>query len=227
MSLSGLHGSLLGTVLGCLPESDVCAARGVSRKWRSGRPLWRTIDATDTLVAMLPSVCVPGYVRSVNCAEQFTDAGLATVAATLVNLQWLNLTECGQVTDQGLVHVAALTSLEKLDLEGCMQITDAGLAHVAALVNLQRLDLTRCYKVTDVGLVHLAALPNLQWLELTFCEQLTGAWLAHAQKWTNLHHLSLFYCRQVTDAWLVHLAALTSLRDRVTWFHKAALEGNS
>ena len=73
----------------------------------------------------------------------------------------LNVSECNDVTDAGLEHVAQLTQLSSLNLGSCRQITDTGLEHVAQLTQLSSLDLTCCYESTDTGLEHVAYVAQL------------------------------------------------------------------
>jgi hypothetical protein len=51
-------------------------------------------------------------------------------------LAHLELSECKQVSDAGLAHLAGLTGLSHLDLSACKQVSDADLAHLVELTSL-------------------------------------------------------------------------------------------
>ena len=59
----------------------------------------------------------------------------------LGTLKFLNLSHCSQISDAGLVSLAALTSLISLDLSYGYRITDAGLQALAPLTALEALTL--------------------------------------------------------------------------------------
>lgn len=224
MSLSTLPDWLLGAVLGCLGTRDVCAARGACKPWRNGRPLWRQIKTKCAVFAQVTSLCVPGYVRQLECATkehkfahasmfhsvERTDAFLARLVALtgLTDLNW----HMDTLTDAGFVHVASLTNLVKLNLRYCKQLTGHGLTHIKSLSNVQQLCLAHCDQVSDVGLGHVARLSNLQQLDLAFCKQITNDGLVHLTKLPDLHELNLKACDQLTDAGLVHLGRMSSLQ---------------
>ena len=69
-----------------------------------------------------------------------------------------------ELTDEGLVLVAALTNVVSLDLRET-KITCAGLVHLKGLTKLRRLHLERT-KVGDEGIANLAGLINLEYLNL-------------------------------------------------------------
>ena len=139
--------------------------------------------------------------------SKITDDDLARIVKEYKNgrkLTSLNLSNCTNITDAGLAHLAELP-LTQLNLSGCENITDAGLAHLTGLP-LTQLNLSECENITDAGLAHLAKLPLTQ-LDLSYCENITDAGLAHLAK-LPLTQLNLSRCRKITDAGLAHLAKL-------------------
>jgi F-box and leucine-rich repeat protein 14 len=143
--------------------------------------------------------------------HQITDNGLVHLKS-LTQLKHLDLSQCHQITDNGLVHLASLNQLQILYLNWCKKITDAGLAHLTTLTQLKHLDLSQCHQITDNGLVHLASLNQLQILYLNWCKKITDAGLAHLTTLTQLKYLDLSQCNQITDAGLAHLTTLTQLK---------------
>ena len=94
--------------------------------------------------------------------RDITDAELAQLVAENPETTRLDLSDCDQITDAGLAHVAKLSNLTVLDLRGS-SITDAGLAHLAKLANLTVLELSDCPKITNMGITVLqCAMPKLK-----------------------------------------------------------------
>ena len=94
-----------------------------------------------------------------------------------------------EVTDEVLVHVAAIPNVAWLNLSGT-KITDAGLANIANMKTLTRLHL-ELTDVGDAGLAHLRGLENLEYLNL--------------------------YGTQVTDVGLAKLKGLKKLKKVYVW----------
>jgi len=132
------------------------------------------------------------------------DAQLQEIIRKCPNLKILNLHNCRNITNTGLLHLKGLR-LERLDLSWCDQISDAGLLHLQGLP-LEHLNLSSCHKITDAGLVHLQEFP-LNYLDLSDCYQRTDAGLVHLQK-LPLKYLHLGHCHKITDAGLLNLQGL-------------------
>ena len=98
-----------------------------------------TVDDLDRLLEF--------ELGSKNGAKTATDAGLARLA----RLRSLRIVRIGgeQITDPGLVHLAALSGLQKLDLRDAPCITDAGMAHIAKMTELRRV--TPPHRTRDPG----------------------------------------------------------------------------
>ncbi|MAV38472.1 MAG: hypothetical protein CMJ59_23800 [Planctomycetaceae bacterium] len=93
-------------------------------------------------------------------------------------------------SNEQLVYVKGLAKLETLDLQNCRQITDAGLLHLKGLANLTSLVLAGT-RVTDTGMVHLKGLANLETLLLDNTN-ITDAGLVHLKGLTKLGYLKPF-----------------------------------
>ena len=117
------------------------------------------------------------------------------------------------VSGEGLAAIANLP-IQDLDLSECSQLDDAALAHVAKLNKLKRLNLWRA-SIGDSGVEHLGALTELEWLNLDNT-QVTDLGLRNLERMQKLSFLHLG-STPVSDAGLKHLADLKSLSDlRVT-----------
>ena len=144
----------------------------------------------------------------------------------------LDLSQCGRITDKGLIHLTGLTQLRTLSLMGCRRITADGLAQLQSLKSLESLSLERIGPALK-GLPHLKELPNLRSLDVsdnnTFrgegLEELTqltslnaacsrGAFndksLERLAGLTKLEHLNLNGCDQITDRGLPQLESLAA-----------------
>ena len=107
-----------------------------------------------------------------------------------------------ELTDQGLLHLAALKDVVSLNLKAT-RITDAGLVHLKDLKKLRRLHLEQTV-VGDEGILHLKGLANLEYLNL-YGTKVTDKSLEHL---TGLKKLDQLYLWQtdVTDEGVAQLA---------------------
>ena len=136
-------------------------------------------EVTDTGLAHLPSsvthldvsscrkVRGDGLIRKFPdlaklCARSctgLTSECLANLTSS-TNLEHLDLTACGQLTDghlQGFVPQGRGAMLRVLLLGSCTKISNAGLDHVSALPCLNVVNVSGCPQITDVGIQNLAA----------------------------------------------------------------------
>lgn len=74
-----------------------------------------------------------------------TDAHIQELVEAIIHskikITELDLRECEQITDAGVVHIKSLTCLTHLNLGYCKHITDDGIAHLESLTALTRLNL--------------------------------------------------------------------------------------
>ncbi len=70
----------------------------------------------------------------------------------------LELSHCRDVTDQGILHLAALTRLEKLVLYDVRSITDAMWLHLAHMTSLQQVWLGNSHHLTLEGVATFCSL---------------------------------------------------------------------
>ena len=84
------------------------------------------------------------------------DKDLAVIGMA-VDLEELDLSQCGRITDRGLQHLNQLTALRTLNLTGCRRLTETGLKSLAGLTSLENLSLERVGAALN-GLEHLSGL---------------------------------------------------------------------
>lgn len=97
------------------------------------------------------------------------DKGLAAVATCCFKIRFLNLNECGLISDLSLVPlVAANPELRLVSLRNVNKITNKVLLALGATCHeLVSLNLFRCANVSNKGLDALKGCPNLQCLNLS------------------------------------------------------------
>ena len=118
----------------------------------------------------------------------------ATVSLNMLCRPWQS-----DVTDEGLLSLAALTQLHSLHLGGACTpgpAVCAALAH--CLTGLTSLQLTNCASLADAALFKLAPLaPGLRRLGLNGCSGVTDIGLVALLKWASrLTHLELAGCHR-------------------------------
>ena len=130
---------------------------------------------------------IPSLIRFKNVETLDFAAGWAVMDAKITNrglqylaepsllpaLTWLDLGDCYNITDEGLLHIAKMNKLKGLLLFGCTKITDKGLLYLAKMKSLETLDLRGCSKITDEGIMVLSEMNNLKYLRLGGCKKIT------------------------------------------------------
>ena len=106
------------------------------------------------------------------------------------------------LTDEDLVHVAALKNVTWLNLKHT-KVTSAGLVHLRELVRLRSLHLEET-AVSDEGMEHIASLPKLEYLNL-YGTQVTDKSLQTLARAKQLRRLYIWRTK-VTDAGVTALA---------------------
>jgi hypothetical protein len=161
----------------------------------------------------------PGWVRIAKVrlitAASSVEKATAALAALKVELETdadgnvIEVNAAGsEISDDDLIHVAALdASLQTLDLSET-KVTDRGLAYLSTLIQLEKLFLDET-KVTDDGLQYFRPLVKLDVLALNGTP-ITGRGLANLKALTKLRVLNLSETK-IDDDGLVHLAPFTNL----------------
>ncbi|MBA3884501.1 MAG: hypothetical protein H0X67_02070 [Acidobacteria bacterium] len=153
--------------------------RGGGDEWEpiAGSRDW---DEVLDLLAAHPSA-------GLSAERQMTDALLADLARA-ERLTALGLSGCGDVTDEGIRHLARLPALEHLDLSAT-GITDTGLDVLRHLPRLRTLVLASD-RITDAGLASLAHCDAIEELRV-WVPQGGGAALGALRGKQNLRRLEL------------------------------------
>ncbi|AQK69524.1 EIN3-binding F-box protein 1 [Zea mays] len=135
----------------------------------------------------------------------FTNASLAVVGMICPQLEQVDLSGLGEVTDNGLLPLiqSSESGLIKVDLSGCKNITDVA---VSSLVkrhgkSLKKVSLEGCSKITDASLFTMSeSCTELAELDLSNCmvSDYGVAMLASARH-LKLRVLSLSGCSKVTQ----------------------------
>ncbi len=139
-------------------------------------------------------------------APKVTDEVLSSLAS-LPEIEVLELSHNGTVTDESLMYLGRIPALKTLYLFRT-NVQGLGLAHLEHLTQLENLTLD-CSPVNDAGLQHLGRLRSLKHLNLNHTS-ITGADIAHLENLHQLAHLGLNYTA-ITDQGLKHLERVKSL----------------
>jgi hypothetical protein len=126
----------------------------------------------------------------------------------VVDLEWLDLRSCKNVTDMGMSYVSRMSNIKKLELYDT-QIGDQSLEHLSSLANLQDLNI-HSTQVTDDGLRLIRCFPELESLDLGGSSPITDGGLQYLEPLRKLESLELSESR-FSDHALVHLKHLTRL----------------
>ncbi|CAM0946262.1 unnamed protein product [Alopecurus aequalis] len=166
--------------------------------------------------AQLP-VCKSLRFLTIKDCPGFTDASLAVVGMICPQLEQVDLSGLGEVTDNGLLPLikSSESGMVKVDLSGCKNITDVA---VSALMkahgeSIKQLSLEGCSKITDASLFSISEnCTELAELDLSNCMVSDSgiASLASAKHF-KLRVLSLFGCTNVTQKSVPFLGDMAKL----------------
>lgn len=149
--------------------------------------------------------------------QKITDNALRHISKGLVNLECLNLSFCGSITEAGLSHLASIRSLRELNLRSCEGVNDEGIAHLAVGgLNLVSLDVSFCDKITDNALNHISnGLHHLQNLGLNTSRITDDGLCTITRHLRELRVLNIGQCTQITDQAIesiaLYLTSITSI----------------
>ena len=132
-------------------------------------------DALRTGARPLPPFSIDTKENRINPQRTLTDGEWDRLIATMKERGITALDAGGLMTDDVLARVAALDHVTSLSLGGSGQLTDEGLHHLAGMPQLERLDLSAYPggRLTDRGLEVLRHLPNLRHFEMTWQSGIT------------------------------------------------------
>ncbi|CAN6441197.1 unnamed protein product [Victoria cruziana] len=147
--------------------------------------------------------------------SMISDEALESLGAAS-SLQALNLHGCSLITDRGLTSLTTGSSartLKKLDLSECDQISDTGVVFLRQLCCLEELSLAECGpKITDAGGISLSAMRRLKSIDLSWLINISDATLLSlANSCDRLVLLNITGCELITSAGLRSFATHKSL----------------
>ncbi len=127
------------------------------------------------------------------------------------NLQELDLSECGKITDASIPYLSSLVNLRFLNLDRT-KVTDVGLASLSQIPRLDSLVVSR-QKVTDKGWASILTLSNLRSLAFIGCVKVSHDHLKGIENLENLEELFLSNTHQFeSDDDFESLSRLSRLR---------------
>lgn len=86
-----------------------------------------------------------------------TDRGVKYIVQHLLDLEDLDLSSIGRLTDSGVAQLASLPNLTSLNLANCRLLTEMTLDHLAKCKTLKRLDLRHTTQVSTQAIIKFAA----------------------------------------------------------------------
>ncbi|XP_012063004.1 PREDICTED: jmjC domain-containing histone demethylation protein 1 [Atta cephalotes] len=86
-----------------------------------------------------------------------TDRGVRYIVQQLSDLETLDLSSIGRLTDSGVAHLTSLSNLASLNLANCKLLTETTLDHLAKCKALKRLDLRHTTQVSTQAVIKFAA----------------------------------------------------------------------
>jgi hypothetical protein len=189
----------------------------------------RDIKLTPRLIQSLEKL--PSLKRLGFQGSGITDENLEQLSH-VIDLEWLDLRSCKNITDKGMSYVSRMRNLKKLELYDTQlgdqsleilsklanlqelnihstQITDDGLRFLRGFTELVSLDLGGSSPVTDDGLKYLEPLRKLEWLQLSE-SQFSDYAFVHLRHLTQLDHLFIGWST-ITGLGFKHLSKLSRL----------------
>jgi hypothetical protein len=127
----------------------------------------------------------------VSWTSQLTCKGFRRLES-LHNLRRLNLTNCPQLTDKAIAHLAPhMVNLEALSLAHCVRLTDLTIdTIVKSMKQLKYLVLFHIPLLTDDGAHRLAGLVDLELLDLSGCHGVSYPCVQYIQQLIPRCHIN-------------------------------------
>ncbi|CAE7222673.1 Fbxl20 [Symbiodinium sp. KB8] len=135
---STMKTKVLALALEHLHLNGCCAAAAVCANWRC---------AVFQALAQLRQLSLAPY------AARVDDAVLATLLPRCERLDQVNLCNCRQVTDAGLLQLLACPTVTALNLSCMPAITADGVEKLCNALPIQSLELSGCSRIREVDLV--------------------------------------------------------------------------
>lgn len=156
---------------------------------------------TEDDAAMRTRISLTQY--AIDTGEMVTNATVQELCVVQPNIDYLDLTSCGLVTDVALWTIARhCKGIKHLILSGCDKITNVGLRSLSIRCSeLETLDFTNCRLLDDIGLSTIACgCWKLEKLLLVNCSGITDTGLGKVvQACSRLKTLDLHGCTRVGE----------------------------
>ena len=168
--------------------------------------LTNCVRVSDVTLLRMAQRCHELVRISLCYCEYVQDAGVEMLG-DLPNLLSLDLTGCS-VADEGITSLGTNPRFAKLYLSECAQVTDNGLQKMCAYCpNLQVLDVSYCPIVTDMAMKNLAFFCHIiAEVNLAGCSQLTDLTVQYLSSGCHfLHTVNLTLCVKMTEKALRYL----------------------
>ncbi|KAF4038100.1 Leucine Rich repeat [Phytophthora infestans] len=153
------------------------------------------------------------------------DLSLGHLGHRAKTLEYLNISACTELTDQGLSwllddmlnHSLGGTHLRHLDVSYCPNLRASGIHNVVLRCpSLVSLSLSGCTHLSDDNIIDIVnSCSKIVKLELAFCRELTDSVLHAIAKHLSLEKLNLSRCVRITDDGMLEIAAQSSVLRRL------------
>jgi hypothetical protein len=196
-------------------------------------------EVDDTLLDLVSRRCTQLTTIDLSKCHHFTATGLAKLVQAQHSLTSLNLSKCDALTDRELSCFRAVKTLRHVHLSNCKQITGQGVLDVVRGCAVQSLDVSHSMKISDASFAEICAeIPHVLHLNLestsiqniapisAHCQELISLnlalcigitahsfdeFIAHVP--ASLRVLNLRSCRTNRDAFVQSLPRLAKLRE--------------
>lgn len=144
--------------------------------------------------------------------QDITDVALNNIANYLTKLEVLHVNKCRMLTDSSMARLKTLDKLQTLDISECYEVTSNGMMNgLCSKIQSQltHLNVSCCSKLDTPVIVKMAqCLPMLQHLDLGSCFLLQDVGLhVISSSLHRLRFLRLAWCKTLTDLGLLGLTA--------------------
>lgn len=132
----------------------------------------------------------------------FGDEDIELLVNSFLQLQKLNLTGLGKITDKAIEVISdKLYTIDSLYLGHCRLLTDQALFNLSNKSWIELLDLSYCRRITDIGLNAIAeAHSGLKILNVAYCAKLTEQCINRLfHKCEHLVSLDVSSCPQISE----------------------------
>ncbi|XP_029951714.1 dynein regulatory complex subunit 6 [Salarias fasciatus] len=142
--------------------------------------------------------------------NQLTDMSWRALCSSSPGLRRLHAAQCPRMTDASLRSMATLKHLQYLDISLCSRVSDDGIRYLtegASAGTLRELNVSQCSYVTDISVMMIAQrLSELCHLNLSYCERLTDEAMEQLNG-SSICSLDISGCN-IQDEGLIHLKGI-------------------